>query len=171
MSNDILRRGRGAAALLAALLAAGGMAAADAATDTATPESPALGDTLPPFEAQGLDGVVQSIDYPKGSPTILLFFLSGCPVCHRMIPEWNKAYERRAKGLRVIGVLMDQEPPGFFMATPISFPVVRSPGIQFLRRLKVNRAPLTLRVAPGGVVQDVGLGALDGIRLGEIFRP
>jgi hypothetical protein len=28
-----------------------------------------------------------------------------------------------------------------------------------------------LRVGPGGQVQDVGLGALDPIRLGELFRP
>jgi hypothetical protein len=137
----------------------------------AQPESPKVGDVFPDFDAVGIDGATQHVSYPKGSTTVLLFFLSGCPVCHRMIPEWNRAYESRAKGLHVIGVLMDQEPPGFFVATPISFPVVRSPGIDFLRARKVNRAPLTLRIAPGGVVKDVGLGQLDLIRLGELFVP
>ena len=158
-------------ALLAALLSAGSMALADGTPQSTLPQSPAVGDTLPAFDAEGLDGALRHIEYPKGSVTILLFFLSGCPVCHKMIPEWNGAFERRVKGLQVIGVLMDREPPGFFIATPISFPVVRSPGIGFLRELKVNRAPLTLRVTTGGVVKDVGVGMLDPIRLGEIFRP
>jgi hypothetical protein len=37
--------------------------------------------------------------------------------------------------------------------------------------LSVNRAPLTLRVTGGGKVEDVGLGLLDPIRVGELFRP
>jgi len=130
-----------------------------------------MGDKIPPFDADGVDGVRRHIDFPKGSTTVLLFFLSGCPVCHRMIPLWNSAYERRDKNLQVMGVLMDREPPGFFLVTDISFPVVRSPGAEFLRQLKVNRAPLTLRVGAGGVVTDVGLGQLDLIRLGELLRP
>ena len=130
-----------------------------------------MGDVFPAFDADAVHGGTQRIDYPQGSTTILLFFLSGCPVCHRMIPEWNRAYEMRAKGLRIVGVLMDQEPPGFFEVTPISFPVVRSPGVGFLRSHSVNRAPLTLRIGAGGVVRDVGLGLLDPIRLGMIFRP
>jgi hypothetical protein len=66
---------------------------------------------------------------------------------------------------------MDQEPPGFFTAMPIAFPVVRSPGRAFLQALNVQRAPLTLRVGSGGRVEDVGLGLIDPIRLGELFRP
>jgi hypothetical protein len=71
----------------------------------------------------------------------------------------------------VLAVLLDKEPPGFFMATPISFPVVRSPGGDFSRTFKLHQVPLTVRVAAGGKVQDVGVGQLDPIRLGEIFRP
>ena len=87
-----------------------------------------------------------------------------------MIPEWNRAYEHKPAGLTVLGVLMDQEPPGFFLTIPISFPVVRSPGRAFLQNLKVNRAPLTVRLAAGGKVEDLGRGLLDPIRLGELFR-
>lgn len=129
------------------------------------------GDTVPAFEAEGLDGATQQIGYPKGSTTVLLFFSSGCPTCHKMIPEWNRAYERKPSALKVVGVLMDREPPGFFMATPVSFPVVRSPGKELARAFKVQRVPLTLRVGPGGRVEDVGVGPLDLMRIGEIFRP
>jgi len=141
--------------------------------EAAGPEPPALarGDTVMPFDAAGLDAVVKRVDYPKGSATVLLFFLSGCPTCHKMIPEWNRAYERRSPRLNVIGVLMDREPPGFFQATRIAFPVVRAPGREFLMTWKVQRAPMTVRVGPGGKVEDAQIGIIDPIRLGEIFRP
>jgi thiol-disulfide isomerase/thioredoxin len=141
---------------------------------SAAPSPPpllAVGDTVPSFDAEGLDGAVQHVDYRKGSVTVLLFFLSGCPVCHKMIPEWNRAYERRPKGLRVVGVMLDREPPGFFMATPVSFPVLRSPGVEFARTFKLQKVPMTVRVVAGGKVEDVGVGQLDLIRLGEILRP
>jgi hypothetical protein len=133
--------------------------------------APAIGDVIPTFAASAIDGAAREVAFPRGSKTVLLFFLSGCPSCHKMIPEWNRAYERRPKDLRVLGVLMDQEPPGFWNTMTISFPVVRAPGRDFLRSLRVNRAPLTLRVAEGGRVEDLGLGIVDPIRLGQLFRP
>ena len=140
------------------------------------PRAPAAGDVFPDLDARTLEGSAQVVSFgkandAKAADTVLLFFLSGCPTCHKMIPEWNRAYERRPKGITVIGVLMDQEPPGFFMATPISFPVVRSPGREFLGSYKIHRAPVTLRIGAGGKVEDVGIGIVDPIRLGQILRP
>jgi len=132
---------------------------------------PGVGQILPPFTAQTIDGSPREIAYPKGSTTVLLFFLSSCPTCHRMLPEWNRAWERRPKGLEVIAVMLDREPPGWFTINPVAFPVVRSPGRAFLDAYKVHRVPVTVRVGAGGQVQDVGQGILDPIRLGELFRP
>jgi thiol-disulfide isomerase/thioredoxin len=134
-------------------------------------QAPSPGDLFRSFDTVGVDGTPQHIDFPHGSTTVLLFFLSSCPTCHKMIPVWNDAYERRAKGVRIIGVILDHEPPGFFMAMPVSFPVVRSPGNEFMRVHNVNRVPLTLRIGGGGKIEDVGLGLLDPIRLGELLRP
>lgn len=143
-----------------------------AAPEHTPPPAPAKGDVVAPFEAQGVDGEPYHVDYPKGQTTILLFFLSGCPTCHKMLPEWARMYqERRSGSLRILGVLMDQEPPGFFTAMQIPFQVVRSPSREFLRSYKVFRAPVTLRVGPGGKVEDAAVGLVDGIRLGELFRP
>jgi len=160
--------GRGA--LLATLLT---LLAPVARAQTAPqpPASPEKGDVVPAFETLAVDGKPSKLDFPKGSKTVLLFFLSGCPVCHKMIPEWNSAYERRPKDLKVVGVIMDQEPPGFFEAMPIAFPVARAPGRSVLQSLKIERAPLTVRIGPGGKVKDAALGLVDPIRLGEIFRP
>jgi hypothetical protein len=157
----------------AVILAAGlvGLAAQALAQSASPPLAPAKGDVVPGFETLGIDGKPAKVDFPRDSKTVLLFFLSGCPTCHKMIPEWNRAYERRAKGLKVVGVIMDQEPPGFWGTMPIAFPVLRSPGRAFLTSLNINRAPLTLRVAAGGRIDDLALGIVDPIRLGELFAP
>ena len=147
------------------------VALAAPAAGQAPPNSPSKGDVIPEFESFGIDGQAHKIAFPEGSRTVLLFFLSGCPSCHKMIPEWNRAYGRRPEGLEVVGVIMDQEPPGFWSTMDIAFPVVRAPGRQFLRSLNVNRAPLTLRVVGGGTVEDLQLGVTDPIRIGELFRP
>lgn len=147
------------------------MAMVGADTTTSAGEAPAPGDIIPAFDAQSLGGSVQRVDFPKGSHTVLLFFLSSCSVCHRMIPEWNRAFERRPPALQVLGVLLDKEPPGFFLLTPVAFPVVRAPSREFLQKHRIQHAPVTLRVGPGGKVEDVGVGIVDPIRLGEIFRP
>ena len=146
--------------------------AASGTTDVPSPSpSPpqlAPGDVIPPFDAEGVDGVMHHVSFGK-PPTILLFFLSSCPHCQKQIPDWNRAFERRPPGVSVLGVMLDHEPPGFFLALPVSFPVVRVPR-EFSSRLKIARVPLTVRVGPGGKIEDVGSGPTDPIRLGELFR-
>ena len=162
--NRSTYRALGAPILLATVALAGpGGAAAQSA--------PSKGDVVPAFETTGIDGKPHKFEFPGGSRTVFLFFLSGCPSCHKMIPEWNRAYARRPEDLQVVGVIMDQEPPGFWSTMSITFPVVRAPGRQFLQSLNVNRAPLMLRVAEGGAVEDLALGVTDPIRLGELFKP
>jgi hypothetical protein len=126
---------------------------------------------VPEFDAVALAGRVEHVAFPKGTATVLLFFLASCPHCHKMIPLWNRAVETKAKGVRVLGIILDQEPPGFFTALPVSFPVLRSPGRTFTETIKVYRTPTALRVGPGGRIEDVQVGVVDGIRVGELFRP
>src|SRR5262245_31916192 len=102
------------------LLLAAALAPAAAAADAAP--SLVAGDSVAAFEAVGIDGQSRRIEFGKGNDTVLLFFLSGCPACHKMLPLWNQAFERKPKNLNVVGVMLDREPPGFFMATPIAFP-------------------------------------------------
>ena len=89
------------------------------------------------------------MDFPKGKNTLVLFFLSSCPVCHRMIPLWNDYYSRRPKDLEVFGVMLDREPPGFFDAMPIAFPVLRSPGPALHQMFRLRHVPFMVRVLPG----------------------
>jgi peroxiredoxin len=161
-----------AAAAAASLFATGAFAQHQGHGHEGTPPpAPVAGEVVAAFTASALDGSARNVAFSGKNPTVLLFFLSSCPTCHRMIPDWNRAFQRKAAGLQVVGVLMDQEPPGFFTTTPVAFPVVRSPGREFLQKMKVYRAPMMLRVAPGGKVQDVVVGYADPIKVGEIFRP
>jgi thiol-disulfide isomerase/thioredoxin len=171
----MIRRVSLLAVLVAAAVAVASSAAtAPAATQAATsspPPSLAPGDTVIPFDAVGVDGVSRRVDFPKGSHTVVMFFQSSCPDCHKMLPVWTEYYQRKPKTLNVVGVMLDSPPPGFFNAMPIGFPVVRSPGSELHRAYKVQHVPLTVRVGPGGKVEDVGEGVLDPIKLGQIFRP
>ena len=155
-------------ATMATALLAGPSAAAQT---LALPSTPSRGDVIPAFETIGVDGKPWKLDFPRGSKTVFLFFMSSCPACHKLIPEWNRAYQRRSRDVKVVGILLDQEPPGFWSTIAVAFPVLRTPGREFLRSLNVNRVPLTLRVGEGGRIEDFALGVTDPIRVGELFAP
>ena len=158
-----------ATAILAS--AASPLRAADAPPPSRPVPAPAAGDVIPSFDAETIGEGTKTVSFPKGSKTVLLFFLSGCPICHRMIPEWNRAYKDKPAGVEVYGILMDKEPPGFFVVTPIEFPVLRSPGREFQVEIKVQRVPTMMRVGSGGRVEDVAMGEVDRMRLSQIFKP
>ena len=92
---------------------------------------PALkaGDKVPIVIAPAAsDGKVVTVDYSKSKATLLLLFLPDCPHCQKMLPEWSRAFARKPAGLNVVGLMLGDEPPGFFNVFPIPFPVVRYPG-------------------------------------------
>jgi thiol-disulfide isomerase/thioredoxin len=161
--------GLGLALSLSAPVAAAPPTPAPTASPSPAPLAP--GDIVTAFQASRLDGTVQRVDFPKGKNTLVLFFLSSCPVCHRMFPLWNEFYARRPNDLEVFGVMLDRETPGFFNAMPVSFPVLRSPGPALNQMFRLRHVPFMVRVAPGGRVDSVSEGITDPIKLGELFRP
>jgi thiol-disulfide isomerase/thioredoxin len=164
-------RARGFAVLIVLATLAGHAQAQGPVAPPSGPPSLAPGEVVTPFDAVGVDGVSRHVDFPKGSETVVLFFLSSCPVCHKMMPVWTEYYQRKPKTLSVVGVMLDSPPPGFIETMPIGFPVVRSPGPELTKAYKVHHVPMTIRVGAGGKVEEVGEGVLDPIRMGQIFRP
>jgi thiol-disulfide isomerase/thioredoxin len=159
------------AVVLAMGASAPGVAAAQAPAPQASPETVRPGDVVPAFDAVAIDGTNKHVDYPKGRTTVLLFFLSSCPTCHRMIPEWNRIYAKKPKNMDIVGVMLDHEAPGFFETMPIAFPVLRAPAGDFRTKFKIARVPTTMRIGAAGQVEDAAVGYLDPIRLGQLFRP
>ena len=146
------------------------------------PPRPTVGDVVPDMDLIGVDGKAQKVAFPKGKKTVLLFFLSGCGHCLKMIPEWNTAYRAKKASPDVYGIMMDVEPPDFFKVVPVEFPVLRAPGAvrmgnpavlrEFREKLKLASFPVMMRVGPGGKVEDVLQGEIhDRMRLGQIFAP
>jgi thiol-disulfide isomerase/thioredoxin len=160
-----------AAVLACSLLAGSALAEGPAAAPASPPPALVPGDVVMPFDATELDGVSRHVDFPKGSRTVVLFFLSSCPVCHKMLPVWSEYYQRKPSTLNVVGVMLDSPPPGYLATLPIAFPVLRAQGTAVQRAFKIQHVPMTIRVGPGGKVEEVGEGVLDPIKLGQIFRP
>jgi hypothetical protein len=139
----------------------------------ATPTHPPTlkkGDTAAVIETTALDGAPRTINYPKGKITVLLFFMSSCHVCHGMIPEWNEAYARRTSDVDIVGVMVDEAPAEYLTKLGIQFPIVKAPA-NFRDTFKVFQVPQTVRVLPGGIVDDIATGHIDAMRLGELVRP
>jgi hypothetical protein len=132
----------------------------------------AAGDSVAAFEAQGLNGVNYTIDFPAGGPTtVLLVFLASCPHCQAMLPFWSGAFDKKPERLRVQAIMLDEAPPGFFAFHKVSFPVLRAVDRRDVSaKLKVNGVPMTVRIRPGGVVEDVGQGELTADRLAQLFK-
>jgi len=86
-----------------------------------------------------------------------------------MIRIWNRAYQTRPPLVEVVGVVMDQEAPGFWQAIHVAFPVYRGPGRKSLSIRGINRVPLAVRLGPGGVVEDTVLGEATLSRVERLF--
>jgi hypothetical protein len=132
-------------------------------------DQPTPGQTIPTFGALDTDGNPVEVSFPDGSTTVLLFFASGCSTCHDTIPEWNHAYDRKPARTRVLGIILDQEPPGFWQVMKVRFPVVRAP--DSIRKLHLGQVPATLRVGAGGRIHDAVSGIVGRARLAELFMP
>lgn len=160
--------------VVAAVMSFAALAAAETpATQTATATRPPMlspGDRVPEFDTTDLTGAAKQVHYPKGRVTVLLFFMSSCHVCHGMIPEWNRAYERRASNVDILGVMVDEAPAAFLATLNIVFPIVHARA-DLRDRFKVYQVPQTMRVLDGGRVEDLSLGHIDAMRLGELVRP
>jgi len=154
---------------LAAALLLGGGWTATAAEGAARLK---VGEKVPAVSGAGAaTGQVRTVDYAKAKATVLLFFMPDCPHCHKMIPEWNRAFERKPAGIEIVGLMLGQEPTGFFDIFPVSFPVLRYDGRAAAASFKLQQVPLMVRVGRTGLVEDVAQGVIDPIRVGEIFRP
>jgi hypothetical protein len=128
------------------------------------------GDAVPAFTTVNVAGQPFRVAFPENRRTVLLVFLASCSTCQAQLPLWKEAFARRPEGTDVVGVLVDQEPPGYWDGHAVPFDVVRAPGREFMReQYRLRHAPSTLRIGPNGRVEDLAVGAAPGRRIQEIF--
>lgn len=134
------------------------------------PDGLAAGTPAPSFEGEGLNDKTYTVEFPKDRATVLLFFLSGCPTCHKMIPEWNRALPKN-DSVKILGIMLDREPPGFFDGMPIAFPVLRAVRPREVSKLyKIGHVPMMVRITPNGTIEETASGLLEPAQVARLFR-
>lgn len=68
------------------------------------------GERIPQFELTLLDGTDISSGDLLGRPSVLVFFSTTCPDCHRQLPEVESAYTVVGEGAAFIAIARDEGP-------------------------------------------------------------
>nr|PZN67194.1 MAG: redoxin [Pseudomonadota bacterium] len=133
-----------------------------------------VGDVVPDFVREDLDGRTVQLSRLRGRLLLLNFWASWCPPCREEMPvfsAWQK--ELGAAGLQVIGVAMDDdrsEVTGFLARFPVSYPIVMGDA-KFARQLGgVLGLPLTYLVDAQGRVVARFQGEADLSRMEATIR-
>ncbi|WP_170229868.1 TlpA family protein disulfide reductase [Polyangium fumosum] len=122
---------------------------------------PLLGAASPPFHETAIDE--RSVDVPgtlRTHVTVIDFWASWCGSCQQTMPALERLYQdRRAEGLVVVGVSVDDSPDEAAAgaeAFGVSFPIVHDGGHGLQYAFGVSQVPTTFVVDRSGTVRFVG---------------
>jgi len=90
-------------------------------------EKPAVGETAPAISLADASGKMLRLADYRGKVVLVNFWASWCPPCKDEMPGFQKvhlAYEN--KGFVVIGIALDDVPPGLIRELGVLYPVVRT---------------------------------------------
>src|SRR5215208_151597 len=76
--------------------------------ETVRPEDVVVGNTIPDFNLESLDGATMSKASLKGEPVVLNFFASWCTNCRAEIPELKQVAASAGRKAKVIGIALDE---------------------------------------------------------------
>lgn len=93
---------------------------------------PAVGDRIPAFDTELLDGRTLAATTLAKRPVLVMIWASWCPVCRRELPEVQKLYDRhKSAGFEIVALSLDAGPieaEDFWQEHRYSFPVaMRTP--------------------------------------------
>ena len=120
-----------------------------------------VGEMAHTFELPGSQGVVRLADY-LGKTVYLDFWASWCAPCKQSFPWMNEMQARYgAKGLRVVGVNVDQKPAAaqsFLQRTPAQFELAFDAAGKVPRSYDIKAMPTSVLIGPDGRVLAVHSG-------------
>ncbi len=133
------------------------------------PVAPVVGGLAPPFSATAADGWSLTLTALRGSPVILNFWATWCGPCAVEMPDLQRVYQaRRAEGLRVLAVNVD-EPPEVFLpwaaARGLTFDLLPDPGRAIQMLYQLRGVPQTILVDADGVIREIFYGLVNMDRL------
>ncbi|HEX8283142.1 MAG TPA: TlpA disulfide reductase family protein [Pyrinomonadaceae bacterium] len=129
------------------------------------------GDVVPPFTTVDVDGNRAAVELPAGRKQLLFIFSRYCSVCGTQFPIWERlAREVKSDRLAVQGVALDsmQDTRGYLKGKDPGFQIILAPNDAFSRAYRVERLPQVALISEDGVVEWVGIGALNGEKLAEL---
>ena len=166
---------RRAAILLFALVVAGcrkseaprtaSQGAAKSAPVTATVPPTQVGDVMPAYSAQTLDGKPFALSSEKGKVVFVNLWATWCTPCRMEIPELEKLQARySSRGFEVIGVSLDEgaaaDVKKFIDEEKITYPVVHDPEGNLANVLQTTVLPTSCIVDRAGKIVWRQVGAL-----------
>ncbi len=141
----------------------------NACRDKASPYAPlAVGAPVPAFAASTLDGQEISLASLKGKPVVLNIWATWCGPCRREMPLLDSlSRESAARGIRVIGVSIDDEGAGadiraFLTEYGISFTVLHDPNSTVTAIFRTRGVPETFLIDSEGRLARRWIGGVDG---------
>lgn len=88
---------------------------------------PAVGDRIPAFDTELLDGRTLAATALARRPVLVMVWASWCPICRKELPEVQKLYDRhKAAGLEILALSIDAgaiEAEDYWQEHKFSFPV------------------------------------------------
>ena len=129
----------------------------------------AVGDTVSPFPATGLDGAKSEIGYAGQGHTVLFAFSTKCPHCVEMLPAWNLQFAEKKDSRRYVGVALmsnKEDLEHYLHEHEVLFPTCLPDNLQsFSSAYKLSSVPQTIEIAENGKVVAIQKGfRSDGIR-------
>ncbi len=122
-----------------------------------------VGDLLPSFHTQSLDGAKSSVVYDGRSKYLFYIFSPQCGVCIAELPTWNRiAAPAKLRNYRVVALSIYsdaglEEKPGL---VDRNFETLRIPSVAIQRAYRVLSLPMVMLVSEEGKVQWVRYGKL-----------
>jgi DsbE subfamily thiol:disulfide oxidoreductase len=123
--------------------------------------APAVGRPAPTFRLPTVDGAAIALDDLRGRPVVLNFWATWCGPCKAEMPELQALADRRAGGVSVVGVDMQEsaeEVAPFLASLGITFPIVLDRDGTVTRRYLVRGVPTTFLIDGEGIVRDINVG-------------
>lgn len=141
------------------------------------PESYQLGEQLPNVGVVDLSGESLELQDLTAEVGVLAFLTTTCPYCRNSLPVWEDVHsELTSRGLPLIGISFDplENTRRYADEHSIEWPLYVLASDADRDLLKVGGVPLTISIAPAGVITGVWFGELapeDSTQIiGEVTR-
>lgn len=127
-----------------------------AACGDAPPGTVSVGQPVPPYTAQSMDGDRASLADLQGRPVLLNVWATWCHPCREEMPALEQLHrEYSPRGLRVVGVSIDQasaeqEIREFLQTSGASFDIWLDPNSDVTNQFSTVGVPNTFLIGPDG---------------------